>query len=672
MRDTVRAAAGLAAVVVVLAVGCTAGSSDETSSPDRGLRVEALSTRAEYVTGGDVLVGVEATDGGAIDELTVTVDGRDVSASFVVEDGRHVGLIEGLPTGSATIEADAGGRSGSLEVVDHPTTGPLFSGPLLEPFVCKTESFGLGAPTDDDCSAPETRQTTDVGGVPTMVEKGVLGRSIYTIAFPQTGWNERLVYRFGGGCGTSYSQGVSLVDAADAALLREGYAVATSTLNTYQSVCNEVLSAEVALIVKEHFSETFGLPQLTIGEGGSGGAIQQIQIAQNYPGILDGLAPAVPFADAITTAQTVTDCGLLLDFFASPAGAAFDAEQQRAVSGLRSFDTCRLWARSFLPNIDPSRGCDPAIPPSEIFDPVTNRSGVRCTLQDSAVNLYGVDPTTGSAARVLDNTGVVYGRSAYDDGLISFEQLVELNAGIGGYDVDGRVQDERMAVPDEWADRVYATGRVTSGGGLVDVPIILTNVYTDALGDIHDRQRAFAIRDRLAATPGADGRNVVIWTRPGSGSLTQTLGGAVGDPASAVVALDRWLTAARADGGGGTAAERLARNRPADVTDRCATPDGEVLAGDDVYAGDNACTQAYPIAADPRRVAGAPSSGDVVRCRKRPLEASYFERPTTGEQVAVLSPLFPDGVCDWSQPGVGQVPLAGTWLTFSREDVAPG
>ena len=85
----------------------------------------------------------------------------------------------------------------------------------------------------------------------------------------------------------------------------------------------------------------------------------------------------------------------------------------------------------------------------------------------------------------------------------------------------------------------YSTGRVTEGGGLVDIPILLTNIYTDALGDIHDRQRAFAIRDRLSTAPGAQPNNVLIWTMSGQGNLTQTLTGAVGDTSATVVVLDQ-------------------------------------------------------------------------------------------------------------------------------------
>jgi hypothetical protein len=663
MRE--RLAAIVATVAVVVTAGCSS-STDATSGDAEGYRVEALSTRPEYVSGGDVLVAIEAPPGGSLEGVTVSVGDTDVTDVFAIDDGRLVGLVDGLPNGPSEIVAEGDGSRGTLEVVNHPISGPLFSGSHLDPFVCKTEQFELGPPTDANCSAPTKTDQQQIGGVATTVERGVIDRSIYTIAFPNDGWNGRLVYRFGGGCGTSYSQGSSFVNAADPSLLQKGYAVATSTLNTYQSLCNEVLSAEVALMVKEHFIETRGLPAFTIGEGGSGGAIQQLQIAQNYPGILDAIAPTVPFADALSTAQTVTDCGLLLGFFATPQGSQFSAEQQRAISGHRSFDTCRLWARSFLPNIDPTRGCDPGIPADEIYDAESNRDGVRCTLQDVVRNISGTDPTTGFAPRPLDNTGVVYGVDAFNDGVISFEQLVELNTNIGGFDIDGAIVAERMSPPDGWFERAYATGRVTEGGGLVDVPILLTNIYTDALGDIHDRQRAFSIRERLGTDENARAENVVIWTFPSSGNLTQTLTGAVGDTSAGTVLLDEWLTAAAADTGAGTWPEILARNRPADAVDRCVVADGQTVSGDGIYDAANVCTDEFPVAADARRVAGAPLRDDVLKCQTKPLDAAYFTREVSDEELAALSRVFPGGVCDWSLPGIGQVPLAGTWLAFNE------
>jgi hypothetical protein len=654
------ARAGLAALILL--AGC---SSSPTTTEQQALVVEALSTRAEYVTGGDVLVAVSSPANDSLEGIVVRAGDRDVSDAFTVDRGRLVGLVEGLPNGPTRIEAVRGDERGSMEVVNHATSGPLFSGSPLEPYVCKTEQFGLGPPTDTDCSAPTTSGTEAVGDVATTVERGVINRSIYTIAMPQSGWNGRLVYRFGGGCGTTYSQGVSFINAADPSLVGKGYAVASSTLNTYQSLCNEVLSAETALMVKEHFIEEFGLPAFTIGEGGSGGAIQQLQIAQNYPGILDAIAPTVPFADAISTAPSVTDCGLLLHYFQTPTGSALRPEQQQAVAGHRQLDTCRLWARTFLQNIDPTVGCDSGIPREQIYDPSTNRDGVRCTLQDVGRNVIGVDPSTGFAARPLDNEGVVYGLEAYEDGILSFEQLLDLNARIGGYDIDGRVTPTRHTAPDELFERTFATGRVTEGGGLVDVPIVLTNIYTDALGDIHDRQRAFSIRERLRTADGADAGNLLIWTFPSAGNLTQTLTGAVGDTSTSIVLLDQWLSATAADGGAGTTAEKLARNRPDDAVDRCVLPSGEELSGASVYDGTNECTEAYPVAKDARRAAGAPLRDDVLKCQTQPVGDAEFTRSLTAAQREALQAIFPEGVCDWTRPGVGQVPLSGIWISFA-------
>ena len=36
-------------------------------------------------------------------------------------------------------------------------------------------------------------------------------------------------------------------------------------------------------------------------------------------------------------------------------------------------------------------------------------------------------------------------------------------------------------------------------------------------------------------------------------------------------------------------------------------------------------------------------------------------------QLARLNAAFPGGVCDWSKPGVGQGPLAGTWQSFGPD-----
>jgi hypothetical protein len=39
----------------------------------------------------------------------------------------------------------------------------------------------------------------------------------------------------------------------------------------------------------------------------------------------------------------------------------------------------------------------------------------------------------------------------------------------------------------------------------------------------------------------------------------------------------------------------------------------------------------------------------------------------SADDIARLKKVFPNGVCDWSRPGVEQQPLAGTWQTFNRD-----
>ena len=41
-----------------------------------------------------------------------------------------------------------------LDIDNHPTGGPVLSGPHLQPWICTTQNHGLGAPLDADCNAP--------------------------------------------------------------------------------------------------------------------------------------------------------------------------------------------------------------------------------------------------------------------------------------------------------------------------------------------------------------------------------------------------------------------------------------------------------------------------------------------------------------------------------------
>ena len=692
----------------VLLAGACSGEDDGGSDAAPALTVTALSTRPDTVSGGNVLVQIEDVHG----DLTVSADGRDVSEAFTVEGDVAVGLVEGLADGESVVEAESSdGAAGSLTVVNHPVTGPIFSGPHLEPYACTTAENGLGEPLDENCSAatvvrwsyitttgetapladptqlPADVATTEIDGitVPLVVrtESGTIDRGVYWVhvldpdptaeTWDRSAWNGTLVYRFGGGCGTTYSQGSVIGDTGTAAgpfldleLLRQGYAQATNTLNTFQVQCNDVLSAEAALMTRERFAEGFGLPTHTVGEGGSGGAIQQLLIAQNYPGIIDAVVAALPFPDALSIAPGVVDCGLLQRFYRTPAGATFTEAQRAAVNGHLVSATCGAWETSFLGGINPTDGC--SLPPDQVYDPTTNPDGARCTLQDSSVNLVGLDPDTGFARRPIDNTGVQYGVAALEDGVISVDQFLDLNETIGGYDIDGVPVAERMVADADDVELLFRTGRITTGGGLTQVPVFMLNLYTDPIGDIHDRFRAFTIIDRLRLEDGDRPPNVVLWTVPGGDDLVQSLLGATGqDTRVELVGLAvEWL-----DGLDVPVDERtpedLAEARPAGAVDLCVTPDGERLTGgDELYDDGTPCAAAYPVRGDPRSAAGGPLDGLSGKCALTDLDPGSYGVAVTAEQEARLQAVFPDGVCAYDEPPVGAVELQGTWLDFSE------
>jgi hypothetical protein len=673
-------------------------------SDDGRVELRTVSTRADSVTGGDVLVGV--TTAADVDPagLTLTRDGIDVTSELrdAPDGGGRLALVSELAATSRIVAA-AGESKAELVVVDHPLSGPIFSGTHLTPFVCKTEAFGLGPATDNDCSAPtkvtwryrttagewadlaradavpDDAATATVDGreVPFIVrtEQGVLNRSVYWITvldptpgagrWSDTGWNRRLVYRFGGGCGTNYSQGLNLgAEVYDADLLGSGYAVATGTLNTFQSLCNDTISAETALMVREHLAETYGPPELVLGDGGSGGAIQQLQIAQNYPGILDGLVPSLPFPDAISISPGVTDCGLLTRLWATPVGSEFDDTQRAAIGGHLTDASCGFWASAFVPVVDASTGCDPSLA-DKVYQPDTNPTGVRCTLQDSNVNVVGRDPETGFARRPLDNTGVQYGLAALEAGTITMEQFVVLNEAIGGYDIDGRWQAQRETTDEATVRVAYETGRITRAegvSGVSRVPVILRSPYTDNQGDIHTRVWAFAARERLSAS----NPNVVLWTYPPVADLTKGLTGDAQTGNEALFVLDRWLTAAKASPTTTAWSQRLASTRPGEVVDRCGLPDGTMVSGSGVFDEGSPCATAYPVKAEPRMAAGGPSDGTILKCAMKPVDASDYPDGVEAAALDRLRALFPDGVCDWTKPGVGVAPMAGTWTFYER------
>lgn len=686
---------------------------DDHDHKGNDFRIETLSTRPDLVSGGDVLVRIDVPRSVSLNKARVELNGRNVTGAFRKDTNARTltGLVTGLKRGRNVLEASAGGRGGPsdrLTLTNHPITGPIFSGPHQQPFICETEVFGLGPALDSNCSAPTkvdyvymstqtanflpldvagprpadlAQTTTDQGNTvdfTVRVETGTINRAVYQIAFlhaPGTalprpfartpGWNGKLVYTFGGGARASYHQGRWITGGSSGVpgagvftepgiggvgrALADGYAMASSTFNVNNIAGNDVISGETAMMVKERFIEQYGAPNYTIGYGRSGGAMQQHLIAHNYPGILDGLLPGLSFPDTWTFLVTYLDCALVDDAF-NTATTPFTPEQKLAVIGHRNYAHCSGNFPNWRTRIDASNGCDPAIPAALIFNAQTNPGGARCTFQDNQMNLLGVDPATGFARRPLDNVGVQYGRRAFDAGLITFAQFAELNRKVGGFDINGAIVPGRMEASRKTLRTAYRTGRLNSGAGLDAFPIIDAREYLDGRGDVHDLSRSLIMRARLVAANGhAD--NQVIWTQAPTGTTDLYY--------RALRLMDQWVADIKSDTRRGSAAAKVKRNKPDGAVDACFTEAGQML------TDRAACQALYPPNANTRLAAGEPLTQDILKCKLKPVSRFDYSPLLEPDQLRVLRQVFPDGVCDYDRRGVGQV-SAQPWLTYPR------
>ena len=98
-------------------------------------------------------------------------------------------------------------------------------------------------------------------------------------------------------------------------LLGRGFAVGTSSLNTYGNQCNDIISAEALMMTKEILTERHGPIRYTIGTGGSAGTMQQHLITEAYPGLLDGITTSLLYEDHWYQVVSSFDCILLWRYF---------------------------------------------------------------------------------------------------------------------------------------------------------------------------------------------------------------------------------------------------------------------------------------------------------------------------------------------------------------------
>lgn len=556
---------------------------------------------------------------------------------------------------------------------------------------------------------PDLATTTTTAGlnVPYIVrvERGTVNRGIYDIAVlfdpanaapwtplaPQAQWNGKVVYSFGASTGQPRLQFRSEQNWADDAALSRGFMVVDNSLTDSLYNSNRMLVAETLMMMKERIVTSYGEIKYTLGNGCSGGSIQQNTVASTFPGLLDGIQPSCDYPDSITTGMEVTDCVLLVNYYASSDWAALTNTltqaqintKKTAINGHLNQLGCQSWNNAFgfngkpgnyvrtlvtdavtgamsIPATEvPRNNC--LLPAALVYDPVSNPTGTRCGDADLSTAVWGT--TAGIAAgstralTTLDNVGIQYGLGALLGGAITAEEFVTLNEKIGGFDADSNRQAARTVADAAALPIAYKSGIVASGKNLAKLPIIDSRGYDEA--GIHYIWRSFSERARIDDSNANNHGNHVMW-RYGTGLLPGTAAQVSAVTVQSLLTMDTWLSslmtsASKASMNAERTQAQVIAAKPAAAVDLC------YLTGDTAFA-----TKVTDIAqcdadarlakhASPRQVAGGALSENILKCQLKPLAFSdYGIIIFDAAQQSRLSAVFGTGVCDWSKPGVGQ------------------
>jgi hypothetical protein len=719
-----RGVATATAMVALLLIGIGTAEAKKKAPappppPPPPLTIHVISDRADVISAGDALVSIDIPAGVDPSTVRVTDNGRDVTSAFAVRpNGLYEGLVTGLDLGANVIAASAPNASNAqVTITNHPNGGPVFSGPQVQPWVCQNADA-----TDDQCNAPTTYSyqykssvtgqfsaydpanppsdvattTTDNGQtVPFIirVETGYQDRDQYSIAVlfqpdrPWTAWDpqpqfdHKLLITHGASCGIDHQSGTAPSVTGDtvagnspSVALGLGFAVMSTALDNAGHNCNITTQAESLVMAKERLVEQYGTLRYTIGTGCSGGSLVQQQVGNAYPGIYQGILPQCSFQDAWSNAQEISDYHLTRGYFEDPskwgAGVVWAPEQIAAVEGHPNHGNAIIFDSVYWTSLAvPDDGC-PGVPASNDYNAETNPDGVRCTLADYMINVFGPRVTSdwgpqeqaighGFAGLPVDNVGVQYGLTALQQGVITPAQFVDLNTKVGGDDIDINPTEERTPASRPALSYSYASGAVNEANNLKNVPII--DLRGPDPGAFHDVYRTWSMRARLEKQEGHFPRNHVIWF--GETPL-------IGDPdytTQGLLAMDRWLSAVESDNRSVSLEQKVAEDRPGDVNDRCSNVDGVEqisLPGIGPVCQLDAVQTKYST---PRVAAGEDIATDKQKCQLKALRQSdYYPIQFTPDQWSALQATFPNGVCDFSKSGIDQANTV-PWQTYQDD-----
>jgi hypothetical protein len=715
------------------------------------VKLSVLSSAPEFVSGGDARIHVRAAPG-LRDKLVLLVNGEPVDITLKeVADGLE-GVVSGLRNGSNLLQVKHGNVRDSITLTNWPITGPMFTGPQQTPFVCTTnqgavnrqplvdtptapgykvtdaagktvgysrncsiETFvsysyrntsGGLSPLPSDGSRPANMSTVTLadGRVVDFVirrEIGSINRFLYSIAMlaPMPAadtaaqddtslWNGKLLYWFQGGVAIGHTQGTVHGGSMNLDVLGRGWAIVHSSGNNTGTHYNMNLAGETALMTKERFIERYGVPLYTVGLGGSGGAIQQYLIAQNHPGVLNGLLPVQSYPDMVTQTIHVGDCELLEHYMdasdrtnakwrvtknrtwlvgmnAEQDDVGINAKVNDALAPLKTalgYST----AKGSTECIPAWRGLTPLAmnpwygqaPNSQFYEPQSDIAAIRWTHYDDLRNVYGVD-ATGAARPTWDNVGVQYGLNSLKAGKITPAEFVHLNWNIGGWKHPSQMVQEgfpffgttaaeiqkAQTIPgyfDPWSRRNMNLGTTTvPAPRTAGDPIAMRAAYSSGhvfsgrldVPALDHRQYMERELDMHNSHQSFAVRQRVLQKMGTSDNLvvwfTDTTPGTpkASQTLEALAVMDEWMTNMRLAPGKG-----IAGNKPAKAVDSCFDLQGKpIYAGSDAWSGildsgaPGACTQKFPLYGTSRTVAGAPIEGGIYSCARKSVDQAVAD-----------------------------------------------
>lgn len=665
---------------------------------------------------------------------------------------------------------------------------PLFAGENQYPFVCDTQQSDLGQPLVDnqarlgikvyepssdqprkddvigyskDCSLKtqiqyyikdETQtgfiQVNDLSAVSQAkqiirIETGTINRFIYVLALPvnkqdrpvafnDSKWNQKLIYRFKGGVGVGRKQGhvnINRLLYEHEGQLEQGYAVAFSTGTQTSNHYNIWLSEDTALRVKKQFSSRYGEPLYTIGIGGSGGAIQQYLLAQNHPGIIDAAIPLYSYPDMVTQVNYALDCELLEYYFDETSNdplwkdwpSRVMVQGSNAINGFKNkYGRLQGIAAMFNGNFSKMptgasectngwRGPAHLINNPKFFSDYHEIAPSLMAKVDwshwgDLYNIYGTDEH-GLGKRFWENDGVQYGLQALKEGELSVAAFIELNRNVGGWKQTKDMQNEffwhisgddsfkrlslwsqqnmthdgnkvlasRTQGDAQAAMAAYQAGLVFLG--FANLPIIDLRHYLDHKLDMHHSMASFTSRQRINYAMG-DSRHQLIWMMERDDTLSKREAIRNLPINDALRVLDQWIFNIRANPN-----QSVADNRPDVARDRCYDKDHNIIDdGDTTWDGQwnqkqsGVCQSRFPHFTHSRMVAGESIYSDTLMCEKMPvrqaIEFGVYGELDMWEYLSQLEGIFPNGVCYYPKGPNPQMSLMVSKLQNKDKPVA--